>query len=192
MKLIVGLGNPTAQYEKTRHNVGFRAIEAFAARHRIALDGRKWESVSGTGTANGEKVVLLMPQTYMNRSGEAAGPAMRFYKVALEDVVAVHDELDLPFGRLQLKKGGGVAGHNGLKSLLQHLGGGDFLRLRIGVSRPPPGWQTADYVLGKFPGDEEAQLGEVFDRVSNGLDLLFEKGVSAAMNAVNRKDPAPK
>ena len=190
MKLIVGLGNPTAQYEKTRHNIGFRAIEHFAASHRIRLDGRKWNAIYGTGDVRGEKVVLLMPQSYMNLSGEPAGWAQRFYKIPIEDVVAVHDELDLPLGRLQLKKGGGSAGHNGLKSLVQHLGGADFLRLRVGVSRPPPKWDTAAYVLANFTGDEERQLGGILDRVSQGLELLIEKGAAAAMNAVNRKDPA--
>jgi len=187
MKLIVGLGNPTAQYEKTRHNVGFRAIERFAAAHRIPLEGKKWNAVYGTGEAKGEKVVLLLPQTYMNLSGEPAGSAMRFFKIPIEDVVAVHDELDLPLGRLQLKKGGGAAGHNGLKSLLQHLGGADFLRMRVGINRPPPKWDTAAYVLANFSGAEEKQLDETLDRVTDGLDLLLEKGASAAMNAVNRK-----
>jgi len=187
MKLLVGLGNPTAQYERTRHNIGFRAIERFAAAHRIALDGKKWNAVYGVGEAAGEKVALLMPQTYMNLSGEAAGPAMRFFKIALEDVVAVHDELDLPFGRLQLKKGGGVAGHNGLKSLQQHLGGPDFLRMRIGIARPPPKWDVAAYVLANFSGAEESQLDDVFDKTVAGIDLLIQQGVAAAMNAVNRK-----
>jgi PTH1 family peptidyl-tRNA hydrolase len=190
MKLIVGLGNPTAQYERTRHNVGFRAVEQLAADYRIPLDGRKWNAIYGTGDVRGEKVVLLMPQTYMNLSGESAGPAARFFKVPMEEVVALHDELDLPLGRLQLKRGGGNAGHNGLKSLTQHLGGPGFLRLRIGISRPPPQWDTAAYVLAKFTGDEERQLGDVLGRVSDGIGMLIEKGESAAMNAVNRKDPA--
>jgi PTH1 family peptidyl-tRNA hydrolase len=188
MKLFVGLGNPTAQYERTRHNIGFRAIERFAAQYRIPLDGKKWNAIYGTGDVRGEKVVLLMPQTYMNLSGEAAGPAMRFFKVALEDVVAVHDELDLPFGRLQLKKGGGSAGHNGLKSLTQHLGGPDYLRLRVGISRPPPKWDVANYVLANFSGAEESEMDDVLDRTVAGMELLIEKGVLAAMNAVNRKD----
>jgi PTH1 family peptidyl-tRNA hydrolase len=191
MKLIVGLGNPTAQYERTRHNVGFRAVEHFAARHRVALEGRKWKAVYGTGEIRGEKVLLLLPQTYMNLSGEAAGAAMRFFKASLEDVVAVHDELDLPLGRLQLKKGGGSAGHNGLKSLVEHLGGADFLRMRVGISRPPPQWDSAAYVLAQFAGDEERQLEGIFDKVSDGLDLLIEKGASAAMNAVNRRPENP-
>jgi PTH1 family peptidyl-tRNA hydrolase len=190
MKLFVGLGNPTAQYERTRHNVGFRAIERFAASHRIALDGKKWNAVYGVGQAGGEKVALVLPQTFMNLSGEAVGPALRFFKIALEDVVAVHDELDLPFGRLQLKKGGGSAGHNGLKSLTQHLGGPDYLRMRVGIARPPPKWDVAAYVLANFSGAEESQLDEVLDQTVAGLDLLIEKGVVAAMNAVNRKADA--
>jgi PTH1 family peptidyl-tRNA hydrolase len=190
MKLLVGLGNPGAQYERTRHNVGFRVLEQLAARHRIALDGRKWNAVYGTGDVGREKVCLLLPQTFMNLSGEAAGPAMRFFKAGLPDTVAVHDELDLPFGRLMLKQGGGSAGHNGLKSLTQHLGGPDYLRLRVGISRPPPRWDVANYVLANFSGAEEAELDDVLAKACDALEAWIEKGASAAMNAVNRKEPA--
>lgn len=186
MKLIVGLGNPTARYEETRHNVGFRLAERFARAHGIALEDRKWNAVLGTGTVAGEKVAVLLPQTYMNLSGEAAGPAARFYKVAPDEVIALHDELDLPFGRLMLKKGGGAAGHNGLRSLTQHLGGPDFLRLRVGVSRPPPQWDPADYVLGRFSTEEEQQLGPVLDRAVGALDTWLARGFVAAQNEVNR------
>lgn len=187
MKLIVGLGNPTAQYERTRHNVGFRAVEELARRFRIALDQKKWNALYGVGDIRGERVVLMEPQTYMNLSGESAGPAMRFFKAALEDVVAVHDELDLPFGRIQLKKGGGSAGHNGLKSLTQHLGGPDYLRLRVGVSRPPPKWDTANYVLANFSGSEEKELDDVLARSADAVELIIDKGFTIATNQVNRK-----
>jgi PTH1 family peptidyl-tRNA hydrolase len=187
MKLLIGLGNPGAQYERTRHNVGFRAVEAFAARHRIALTGKKWNAVYGTGEAAGQKVAVLLPQTFMNASGEAAGPAMRFFKVEPADTVAVHDELDLPLGRLMLKLGGGAAGHNGLKSLTSHLGGPDYLRLRVGVDRPPPKWETASYVLANFTGAEEKVLDDVLGRVVDGLDLWLSQGTLAAMNVLNRK-----
>jgi len=189
MKLIVGLGNPTAQYERTRHNVGFRAAEAIAGRARTRLAEKKWNAVYGVGVLAGERVVVLEPQTFMNLSGEAVGPAMRFFKVSPEDVVALHDELDLPFGRLQLKKGGGSAGHNGLKSLTQHLGGPEYVRLRIGVSRPPPKWDTANYVLANFTGAEEKALeDDVLIRCVEAAELLVEKGLTQAMNQVNRKD----
>lgn len=190
MKLLVGLGNPGAQYERTRHNIGFRVLEEFARRHRIRLDDRKWNAVYGTGEAMGHKVCLILPQTFMNLSGEAVGPAMRFYKAGLEDMVAVHDELDLPFGRLMLKKGGGSAGHNGLKSLTQHLGGPDYLRLRVGISRPPPRWDVANYVLANFSGAEESELGDLTERACVALETWLEKGAAAAMNAVNRKESA--
>lgn len=196
MKVIVGLGNPGGQYERTRHNVGFRAAERFAAVHRIPLEGKKWHAIYGTGEAHGEKVVVILPQTFMNLSGEAVGPAMRFFKAEPADVIVLHDELDLPFGRLQLKVGGGSAGHNGLKSLVQHLGGPAFVRLRLGISRPPAGWDTANYVLGKFSGSEEAELGDLFVQASQVLDHVLQKGVLAAMNDANRKekpgDPKPK
>lgn len=187
MKLVVGLGNPGSQYERTRHNVGFRAAERFAAHNRIALDSKKWNAVYGVGQVGGEKVVVLLPQTFMNLSGEAAGPAMRFFKATADDVIAVHDELDLPFGRLQLKRGGGTAGHNGLKSLAQHLGGPAFDRLRVGVSRPPPRWDTAAYVLANFTGAEEAELDEVLHRSALAVERWVTDGPLAAMNEVNRR-----
>lgn len=188
MKLLIGLGNPGPQYERTRHNVGVRLAMRFAGAHRIAVDSKKWNALYGVGSVGGEKVAVVLPQTFMNGSGEAAGPAARFFKVEPADVVALHDELDLPFGRLQLKQGGGTAGHNGLKSLASHLGGPEFLRLRVGVSRPPPRWDVANYVLSNFSGAEENALDDVLDRGLVGLDLLLEKGATAAMNALNRKD----
>ena len=187
MKLIVGLGNPGERYARTRHNIGFRVVESFCDRHRISLDGKKWNAVWGQGAVGGEKVVVLEPRTFMNLSGEAAGPAMRFFKVAPDDVVAVHDELDLPFGRLQVKKGGGAAGHTGLKSLTSHLGGPDYLRMRVGISRPPPKWDVADYVLSNFTGAEEKELDDVVARSVEALEMLVTEGPTAAMNAVNRK-----
>lgn len=188
MKLVVGLGNPTPRYEQTRHNIGFRAAEHFARAHGISLGERKWKAVYGTGTAAGQRVAVLLPQTFMNLSGEAVGPAMRFWKIQPEDVVVLHDELDLPLGRLMLKKGGGHAGHNGLKSLNQHLGGPDYLRLRIGISRPPPKWDTANYVLAPFTGAEEKALDDVLVRSTAALDLLLREGLLGAMNEVNRRD----
>lgn len=187
MKLIVGLGNPGQRYERTRHNVGFRVVEAFCDRHRIALDGRKWNAVWGQGAVGGEKVAVLEPQTFMNLSGESAGAAMRFFKLASDEVVAVHDELDLPFGRLQIKKGGGAAGHNGLKSLSTHLGGPDYLRLRVGIGRPPATWDVADYVLSKFTGVEDKELDDVVSRGAEALERLVTLGVTQAMNVVNQK-----
>lgn len=188
MKLLVGLGNPTSRFERTRHNVGFRIAERFADRHRITLDQKKWNAVLGAGPVAGEKVAVLLPQTYMNLSGEAAGPAMRFHKMGVEDVIVVHDELDLPLGRLQLKKGGGSGGHNGLKSLVQHLGGPDFWRLRVGVSRPPPKWDPAAWVLADFSAEEEQTLDEVMDRAVAGLDLWLARGPTAALNEINRRE----
>lgn len=187
MKLIVGLGNPGQRYLKTRHNVGFRVVEDFCERHRIALDGQKWNAVWGQGVVGGEKVVVIEPQTFMNLSGESAGAAMRFFKVAPVDVVAVHDELDLPFGRIQLKKGGGAAGHNGLKSLTSHLGGPDYMRLRVGITRPPAQWDVADYVLSNFDAVESKQLEDVVARASDALERIVIHGATAAMNVVNQK-----
>jgi PTH1 family peptidyl-tRNA hydrolase len=191
MKLLVGLGNPGPSYERHRHNVGFRAAQRFADAHRIALDQKKFGAVLGLGEVSGERVAVLLPQTFMNASGESVGPALRFYKAALADVIVVHDELDLPFGQVRVKTGGGHAGHNGLRSLVQHLGGADFVRLRVGISRPPPQWDPAAYVLAGFTGAEEQQLGDVLARVVEGLDLVLRSGVQTAMNRLNRRDDKP-
>lgn len=187
MKLIVGLGNPGERYAKTRHNIGFRVVESFCDRHGIALDGKKWNALWGQGTVGAERIVVLEPQTYMNLSGEAAGQAMRFFKLTLEDVIVVHDELDMPVGRLQLKKGGGTAGHNGLKSLSSHLGGPGYARLRVGIDRPPAGREVSDYVLQNFTGLESKLMEDVVERATDALDLLLRDGLLAAMNVVNQK-----
>ena len=138
MKLIVGLGNPGSKYEGTRHNVGFRIVELLAARFDVPLSSNKFQGEYGQGTIEGQKVALLKPQTYMNLSGDSVAPAARFYKVEPEDLIVIHDELDLPFGRLQLKRGGGTGGHNGLNSIVDRLGSNDFVRLRFGIDSREP------------------------------------------------------
>jgi len=192
MKLVVGLGNPGPSYARNRHNVGFRVALRFAEAHRISVDTRKFGALVGLGVAFGEKVAVVLPQTFMNVSGEAVGPAMRFFKAAPAEVTVVHDELDLPFGAVRVKVGGGHAGHNGLRSLVQHLGGPDFVRVRVGISRPPPQWDSADYVLANFSGAEEAALPTVLDGALDGIDRVMRDGPIAAMNRLNRRDEPAK
>ena len=192
MRLLVGLGNPGSKYERTRHNVGFRVAEEVARACNAALDGSKFGALIGQGRAGKEPVIVLMPQTFMNVSGESVGPAARFWKVGPEATVVVHDDMDLEFGRVQIKIGGGDGGHNGLKSLRQHLGTPDFVRIRIGVGRPPQGWDPADYVLSKFTGDEENQLREIIETATlAALDALKE-GPLLAMNRWNRRSKPSK
>jgi peptidyl-tRNA hydrolase, PTH1 family len=188
MWLIVGLGNPGAKYLLTRHNVGFMALDFLAKSvgvrnndARSEFDAQtidfKWDS---------EPVKLVKPQTFMNLSGESVGELSRFYKVPNDRVVIVHDELDLPFGQIRLKTSGGDGGHNGLKSLIQHLGGNDFLRLRIGVGRPPqPGPDAAAYVLQNFTNQEQEALPEILNRATDAIEAVVFDGVLKAMNTFN-------
>jgi peptidyl-tRNA hydrolase, PTH1 family len=184
--LVAGLGNPGREYAGNRHNVGFMVADELARRH-----GGAWKTKFNAQLADvridGHKVVLLKPQTYMNDSGRAISSAMRFYKLEPASVLVVHDETDLPLGRLQARRGGGLAGHNGLRSVAQHLGTPDFLRLRIGVGRPERGDRRplADYVLSDFEAHEDAD-GLVAD-ATDAVELLDAEGLDAAQRAINGK-----
>ncbi len=190
MKLIVGLGNPGREYEATRHNLGFRVIDALASRGHIALSSAKFSAESGQGVIEGHKVLLLKPQTYMNLSGQSVGPAAHFYKIAPEDLVVAHDDLDLALGRLQLRRGGGTGGHNGLKSIVQCLGSGDFVRLRIGIGKPqgPEARQrVVGHVLSRFDASEAAHIDEAVAAAVRAIEAVLADGLAKAMNAFNRR-----
>lgn len=164
--LLVGLGNPTAAYAETRHNVGFMAVQAILHRHFALLTWQsKFKGLYAAGTLGGEKIHLLLPQTFMNLSGESVRPTMDFFKLTPADVVVIHDELDLPLGEIRLKMGGGHAGHNGLKSLVQHLGTPDFRRVRFGIDHPGNKDLVTPHVLGKFRQEE-------FPAVEKGCDAI--------------------
>jgi PTH1 family peptidyl-tRNA hydrolase len=191
MKIIAGLGNPGPAYETTRHNVGFLAVD-----HLIAEWGAEGPDVGYEGEiyetkVDGEKVYLVKPQTYMNNSGKTIAPLMRFYKLKPEDLIVVYDEIDLKPRTIRIKTGGGSAGHNGIRSIDQHLGTPDYHRIRIGVGRPsaltPGPRDAADYVLAQFPDEELEHLGAVFDRVTEAARRLIKGDVTGAMNEFNRK-----
>jgi PTH1 family peptidyl-tRNA hydrolase len=190
LKMIVGLGNPGPQYAANRHNLGFQCVDLFAARHGVELGKLQLQARTGEGwvTRGGErqKVLLVKPLTYMNASGQAVGALMRYYRVALEEMIVVHDDLDLASGRLRLRMGGGAGGQNGVKSLIQHLGSPDFARLRIGIGRPPGQMDPAAYVLQNFSADEEAIFGPLRLRVCDALTCWLFEGLEAAMNLYNR------
>ncbi len=190
MQLVVGLGNPGAKYTRTRHNVGFRAAEEVARICGARIDQSRYDALLGTGRHHGDSVMVLQPQTFMNASGEAVGPAARFYRVELNSIVVIHDELDFEFGRISIKVGGGDGGHNGLKSLRQHLGQGEFIRVRVGVGRPPAQWDPADWVLSNFSSEEEAALegsDGLLSRAAQAALLALAEGPKKAMNAFNIK-----
>lgn len=183
--LVVGLGNPEPRYAGNRHNVGFMVVERLADEARIPLSRSKFKGVYGTGTFAGVSVVLLEPKTFMNLSGQSVVPAARFFDVAPERIIVVHDELDLPFGKLRLKVGGGHAGHNGLRSICAELGSHDFVRLRVGIGRPQKG-SVSRYVLSDFTaGDETDWLPDLLDRSVAAVRAALTEGPRKAMNVVN-------
>jgi PTH1 family peptidyl-tRNA hydrolase len=190
MKLIVGLGNPGREYERHRHNIGFMVVEALLPRARGELNQEKFAARVGQGTLAGERVLFVEPQTFMNLSGRSVGEAARFYKVPVEDVLVIHDELDLPFGRLQLKAGGGSGGHNGLKSIVSSLGSEAFVRLRFGIGKPEgpnARERVSGYVLSGFDDGERRQLEELIGRSMDMTETWIREGLSVAMNRFNRK-----
>ncbi|MCA9536317.1 MAG: aminoacyl-tRNA hydrolase [Myxococcales bacterium] len=180
MHLVVGLGNPGPKYSGNRHNVGFMVVDRLAARWAAPAFRDKFKAETTKGLLRQGDVVLLKPQTFMNLSGESVQPAMAFYKVDLEHVLCVHDELDLEFGVVRLKVGGGTAGHNGLKSMVQRCGGNGFARVRVGIGRPPV--RTESHVLSDFDSSERAELGDVIERACDMVEACILEGATAAMN----------
>lgn len=189
MKLIIGLGNPGAKYEATRHNVGFLAVDALAGELGVCFGASKSRGeLAEIRHPVHDKVFLLKPQTFMNLSGESAGAVAAFYKIAPADVLAVYDDLDLLPGRLRFAAKGGAGGHNGVKSLIQALGTPEFPRLKIGIGRPlHPGHDVADYVLQKFPKEERERVDKTLKLAVNALQAYLERGIAEAMNAYNGK-----
>jgi PTH1 family peptidyl-tRNA hydrolase len=191
MKLVAGLGNPGREYAGNRHNVGFMVIDALAQEAGLVFSQQKFEAEYAQGQVAGEKAVLLKPQTYMNLSGQSVVPALRFFKVATNDLVVVHDELDLPLGRLQVKSGGGTGGHNGLKSIAGLLGDEGFVRIRVGIGKPQvPGEkrsQVVGHVLGDFAKDEQKAADEAIARAVAAVKAVLSQGAQTAMNEFNRK-----
>ncbi len=168
--LLVGLGNPGNQYAGNRHNVGFMAVQEILRRHFSSVTlQKKFKGEYAAGDINGHKVHILMPQTYMNNSGESVRAAIDFFKIAPEDVVVIHDELDLELGDVRVKQGGGHAGHNGLRSLIQHLGTPNFRRIRFGVGHPGNKDLVTPYVLGNFRSEETSQVEKLCDAIADAL-----------------------
>lgn len=188
MKLIVGLGNPGQKYAETRHNIGFTVAERLAADAGIALKRNGYQGIYGVGLLSGTETTILLPQTYMNRSGASVAAACQSLGVAPGDLIVIHDEIDLPFGCLRIKQGGGHGGHNGLRSIGEVTGETDYTRLRMGIGRPPEGGDVSGYVLGRFSGAERSQLVEYVKIAAEALVSILNDGVPAAMNAYNKRN----
>lgn len=182
--LLVGLGNPGPKYADTRHNIGFVAVERMASRHGIDLSRTKFKAQVGTGLVGSRTLVCLLPQTYMNLSGQSVGPAMTFYDMTPGQVIVVHDDIDLAFGVIRLKRGGGHGGHNGLRDMDRQLGNKEYFRVRVGVGRPARG-DVKDYVLQRFAEEERPWVGDVADRACDAITALIEDGLTAAQSRFN-------
>lgn len=187
MKIIVGLGNPGPLYEGSRHNVGFQVIDRFAAVHDLLISTKRFKALLGKGKIDSREIVLIKPMTFMNRSGEAVQKALHFFKSGFEDLIVIHDDLDLPLGRLRFKSRGGDGGHLGVRSIIESVGGNHFARLKIGVGRPPKGVDPATYVLSPFCPDEEPLLRKVVDEATEALKVMLIEGMQTAMNRFQKK-----
>lgn len=187
MFLIVGLGNPGVEYAATRHNIGFDMITYLSDKYNIPVNSREGKALVGKGILAGEKVMLAQPQTYMNLSGESVRALMDYYKIDIEDLLVIYDDISLDVGQLRIRKKGSAGGHNGIKNVILHLGHDTFQRIKIGVGEKPKGYDLADYVLGHFSGEELAIMKESLEKVCGAVELMLEGDVDAAMNQYNKK-----
>ena len=186
MYIIAGLGNPGREYENTRHNAGFASLDALAKRHGIELTTRKFQALTGSGYIDGQKVLLVKPQTYMNLSGESLRAACDFFKVDPEEgLIVIYDDISLAPGQLRVRKKGSAGGHNGIKNIIAQLGTQNFLRVKVGVGEKPAGWDLADYVLGHFSKEEQVLMEEAFLRAADAASALLTEDVERVMNQYN-------
>lgn len=183
--LVVGLGNPGREYRNTRHNMGFLALDHLAAHWSITTLKVQGKAIISTGQYAGNKVILAKPQTYMNLSGQAVSALMNFYKVPLEHLLVIHDDVDIPFGTIRIRPGGGFGGQKGVGSIIEKLGTQEFARMRLGVGRPPGQMDTANYVLQSFSKEDEEFLQSVFAKSDEAVETFISEGLNTAMNRFN-------
>ena len=189
MYLIAGLGHPTKQYEHTRHNIGFDTITYLADHYHISMNTKKFQGICGSGYIEGQKVLLLMPQTYMNLSGQSVSEAAAFYKLdPAAEVIVIYDDIALEPGNIRVRKKGSAGGHNGIKNIIAHLGTQEFQRIRIGVGEKPKEYDLADYVLGRFSAEDRKLVEEAFANAADAVRLMVQGKTDEAMNLYNRKE----
>ena len=187
MYLIVGLGNPGKDYDKTRHNVGFDTVDALVKEYRIAQSGEKFKAMYGKGMIGAEKVILMKPLTFMNLSGEAVRAFVDYFKIDVkEELIVVYDDIDLEPGNVRIRAKGSAGGHNGMKNIVKMLGTQEFTRVRIGVGAKPKGWDLADHVLSRFSKEDRQLVYEAIDHSCKAIRCIVEEGVDAAMNQFNK------
>ena len=190
MKMIVGLGNPGKEYENTKHNVGWMLLDALAERLGTAVRWQERDKALVAEVRLGiEKLILVKPLTYMNLSGEAVGPLMNWYKLTTDDLIVAHDDMDIPVGTVRIRKKGSAGGHNGIKSLLQHLPDENFARIRIGIGRPLPGWTVINHVLAVFNEEQKPLVDESIKYLLPAVECIISDGIDIAMNKYNPKKP---
>ena len=188
MYIIAGLGNPTAQYKGTRHNVGFEVIDYLADKYNIDVTTKKFKGLIGTGAIEGQKVVLVKPQTFMNLSGECVKEILDYYKIdAKTNLIVISDDISLAPGHIRIRKKGSAGGHNGLKNIIAHLGHDEFIRIKMGVGEKPAGYDLADYVLGHFTGMERKVMDEAAAEAADAIRVIMKEGAESAMNRFNGK-----
>lgn len=185
MYIIVGLGNPTMEYAGTRHNIGFDAVTRLADEYGIAVKKKEHKALVGKGVIEGNKVLLVQPQTFMNLSGESVGALVDYYKTEPGELIVIYDDISLDVGKLRIRKKGSAGGHNGIKNIIAHLGTQEFSRIRIGVGEKPKDWDLADYVLGHFKKDEEPFIREALDKTAEAVKVIMNQGIERAMNDFN-------
>ena len=186
MFIIVGLGNPTPEYEGTRHNVGFEVIDALARKYNIDVDTKKHRAYIGKGMIEGQKVILAKPQTYMNLSGESVRSLLDYYKVDEEqELLVIYDDISLVPGGIRIRKKGSAGGHNGIKNIIQELGTQKFVRIKVGVGAKPQGWDLADHVLGRFSSEDRAKVEEAIGHAMDAAVLMMQGETDKAMNIYN-------
>lgn len=186
MKCIVGLGNPGRKYRKTRHNIGFMVIDELLSRHNWKLNKSKFNGDYLIEQLHGEKVILLKPQTFMNLSGEAVRPLAEYFNIDVQDILVIYDDLDLPVGKIRLRQKGGHGGHNGIRSCLDHLGQKNFKRLRLGIGRPMTAVPVVDYVLGKFPKADQADVTNSITKAADACETWLKSPFDQVMNEFNQ------
>ena len=191
MKIIAGLGNPTKEYVGTRHNIGFDGVTAIADKYRISVTEKAHNALVGKGIINGERVLLMKPQTYMNLSGEAIGDAMRFYKLDPEALIVIYDDINLDPGSIRVREGGSPAGHNGVENIIRHVGTDRFPRVRIGIGEKPKEWDLKDYVLGHFSKEDEPKMREALANAVTAVEMMVSGDIQRAMNTFNKKKKVP-
>lgn len=188
MYIIVGLGNPDREYDNTRHNIGFAAIDSLAYKYDIRVNEAKHKALIGKGVINGQKVVLVKPMTYMNLSGEAVRAVIDYYKIEEEtELIVIYDDISLDVGQLRIRKKGSAGGHNGIKNIILHLGHDTFQRIKIGVGEKPKGFDLAAYVLGHFSKEELTVMADSMKQVDGAIGLMLQGQVDEAMNQYNKK-----